>query len=89
MQTRSKSLSNLFRAAGGEIRVSILSMLVTGPQDLGTIIRKLKRSPSLIAHHLKVLYAAGWVTRSKFGKLVTYYINEKAVKEVVSFFKKS
>jgi len=79
----------LFRAAGNDIRIQILLLLFSGPQDLGTIIRKTKLSPSLVAHHLKILHTSGWVTRSKFGKLVTYYINEKAIKEVISFLKKS
>ncbi len=78
-----------FRGAGNVSRLSILYMLARGPLDLGTIIRRLKRSPSLIAHHLNVLRAAGWVTKSKFGKLVTYNLSEDAVKEVTAYLRKS
>jgi len=81
-------ITKLFHAAGNDIRSSILYMLVQGPLDLGTIIRRLKRSPSLVAHHLKILRGAGWVTKSKFGKLVTYYLSEDAVKEVREFLRK-
>lgn len=89
MQTRYKSLSSLFGAAGSETRITILSLLIRGPQDLGTIIRRTKRSPSLVAHHLNVLCDSGWITKSKFGKLVTYYLDENAVKEIKAFMKHS
>ncbi|OGG35107.1 hypothetical protein A2363_01210 [Candidatus Gottesmanbacteria bacterium RIFOXYB1_FULL_47_11] len=89
MRTQSKYASKLFRAAGSDIRTTILTILFSGPQDTGTIRKKLKRSPSLIAHHLKVLHSAGWVTKSKFGKLVTYYIHDKAVREILVFLKKA
>lgn len=89
MRTQSRYSSKLFHAAGSEVRIAILTLLFSGPQDVGTIRRKLKRSPSLIAHHLNVLHASGWVTRSKFGKLVTYYIQDNAVKEIRLFLNKA
>lgn len=88
LQKKISPVAEKFRAAGDTSRLSILYMLAQGPMDLGTIIRRVRRSPSLISHHLNILRAAGWVNKSKFGKLVTYYLSEDAVKEVTAFLHK-
>ncbi len=75
-----------FRAAGTDTRTAILAMLRREPMTFPVLVRKLQLSPSLTLHHLKILQKSGWVTRSKFGKLVTYYLSEQAVKEVIVFF---
>ena len=77
-----------FSAAGNVHRLSILYMLAQGPLTLPVIIRRLKISPSLTIHHLQILRKSGWVSKSKFGKLVTYYLSDKAVKEVSAFLHK-
>lgn len=77
-----------FRAAGDIIRLSILYMLLQGPLDLGTIERRLKRSPSLVAHHLNILRTSGWVNKSKFGKLVTYYLSDETAREISKFLRR-
>lgn len=82
MQTRYTSFRNLFRAAGSDIRLSILHMLAREPMSVGAIVRRLKRSPPLTAHHLNILLKAGWVTKTKFGRLVTYYLNEKTLQQI-------
>lgn len=82
-------IARLLSAAGNIHRTSILYMLIREPLTSIVIIRRLRLSPSLLAHHINILRAAGWITKSKFGKLVSYEINEEAVKEVTTFLRKS
>ena len=76
------------RAAGNMSRLAVLYMLLREPLSLQTLMHRAQMSPGLAAHHLKVLRAAGWVKKSKFGKLVEYSINEDAVKDALVFFRK-
>lgn len=57
-------------------------MLGREPMEFGRLVSRLKVPPSLLSHHLKRLMAAGIVTKTKFGKLATYYLSEAAVKEM-------
>ncbi len=84
MQIRYRLYSDLFRAAGNIHRTAILFMLRRGSLTLPAIIRRLKISPSLTAHHLAVLRKAGWVNKAKFGKLVEYSLEKKTVKKLLS-----
>lgn len=76
------------KAAGDKTRMAILYMLLREPLTLPIIRHRLLLSPPLAAHHLQVLRRAGWVTKSKYGKLVTFMIAPQAVHEVTAFFKK-
>ncbi len=68
----------MLRAAGDINRLSILYLLAAEPMDLRDIIGRTKLSPSLVAHHMRVLREEGWVTKTKYGKRVTYYVVETA-----------
>ena len=85
---KTSPIADKFRAAGSESRTAILAMLLREPMTFSVLVRKLELSPSLTLHHLKILLKSGWITRSKFGKLVTYYLSDSAVKEVVTFLRK-
>lgn len=71
-----------FHAVGNLSRLSILYILAREPMEFGRIVRRLKLPPSLLSHHLKQLVGAGLVTKTKVGKLVTYYLAEDSVKEM-------
>jgi DNA-binding HxlR family transcriptional regulator len=77
-----------FQAVGNVHRLSILYLLIREPLTLPVLSRRLKRSPSLIFHHLKDLERNGWITKTKFGKIVTYYAQENAVKVALSILRK-
>src|SRR5690348_4620878 len=74
-----------FGAIANISRLSILYLLAEEPMQVSRIIHRLKLSPSLVAHHLDVLARGGWVTKTKFGKLVTYYLSQEAVKQTKKF----
>ena len=88
LQQKVAPTAEKFRALGDANRFAILYLLAADPMDVGDIIDRTKLSPSLVAHHLKVLLQTGWVTKTKYGKLVTYYLVEGAVGELTKFFLK-
>src|SRR4030042_1841657 len=77
-----------FQALGNLSRLSIVYTLGREPMDFGGLVARLKIPPSLLSHHLKLLVAAGLVTKTKVGKLATYYLAEDAVKEMTAFLQK-
>ena len=77
-----------FHALGSLTRLSILYTLAREPMEFGRIVHRLKLSPSLTAHHLKQLVSAGWVTKTKVGKLATYYVAEDSIKGMSALLRK-
>jgi DNA-binding transcriptional ArsR family regulator len=77
-----------FQALGNLSRLSIVYTLGREPMDFGRLVRRLKIPPSLLSHHLKLLVAAGLVTKTKVGKLATYYLAEDAIKEIGTLLRK-
>ncbi len=78
LKQKVRDASRMLQAAGDINRLAILYLLATEPMDLRDIIDRTRLSPSLVAHHMRVLLGAEWVTKSKFGKRVTYYLIETA-----------
>lgn len=72
-----------WQAASDVNRLAILYLLVREPVDVSTLKRQLHISGSLLSHHLTVLLKAGWVTRSKYGKVVTYFLADGALPDAV------
>ncbi len=78
----------MLRAAGDIHRLAILYLLAAEPTNLTDIVHRTKLSPSLVSHHMKVLRGSGWVTKSKYGKEVTYYLVDSAVGVLQKLLKK-
>ena len=62
--------------------------LAREPMEFGRLVSRLKIPPSLLSHHLKLLVAAGLVTKTKVGKMATYYLAEDSIKEMTAFLQK-
>ena len=75
-------------ALGNITRLSILYSLTREPMEFGRLVHRLKLSPSLLSHHLKQLMSAGRVTKTKVGKLATYYLSEDVIKEMSTLLRK-
>lgn len=56
--------------------------------DFGRLAARLKLPPSLLSHHLKRLVGAGLVTKTKAGKLATYYFSEEGVQTLDALLRK-
>ena len=83
-----KPYAGRFHALGNTTRLSILYSLTREPMEFGRLVHRLKLSPSLLSHHLKQLMSAGIVTKTKVGKLATYYLSEDAIKEMSMLLRK-
>lgn len=88
LHNKLKPYAGTFHAIGNITRLSILYVLAREPMEFGRIAHRLKLSPSLLSHHLKHLASAGLVTKTKVGKLVTYYLSEDSVKEMSTLLRK-
>jgi DNA-binding transcriptional ArsR family regulator len=77
-----------FHALGNLWRLSIVYTLGREPMDFGRLVSRLKLPPNLLSHHLKQLMNAGVVTKTKVGKLATYYLADEAVKEMGTLLRK-
>jgi ArsR family transcriptional regulator len=53
-------------------RLSVMEILMKGPQHVGQINEQLGLDQSLLSHHLKVLRDAGLVVATRDGKCVLY-----------------
>jgi DNA-binding transcriptional ArsR family regulator len=88
LHNKMKPHADKFHAIGNIIRLSILYILAREPMEFNRLSNRLKLSPSLLSHHLKRLADVGWVTKTKIGKFVTYYVDEDAVKVVSTSLRK-
>lgn len=79
LQRKVAPLAAKFAAAGHPIRLSILYMLREEPTDAGDIVERINLPAALVSHHLRILAQTGLVTKTTYGKAVTYYINPKIV----------
>lgn len=55
-------------------RLSVMEILMQGPQQVGQINEQLGLEQSLLSHHLKVLRDAGLVQATRQGKCVVYQL---------------
>lgn len=68
----SQSCANKLKTLADATRLSILKLLMNGPQHVNEINAVLKVEQSLLSHHLKVLRQAGFVQATRDGKAVLY-----------------
>lgn len=61
-------------------RLAILYILAHDPTWPEDIARHLPIPRPLIAHHMKEMVKAGWISKKRIGLHVTYSINKKALK---------
>lgn len=78
------SVADIIDVAGNAVRVDILDTLADkGPKTVNAIIAEIGLSQSLISHHLKLLYKAGYVTRKRDGKQIIYSLGSKELYQIV------
>ena len=80
-----ESAAAVFRALGDPARVKLLSLIAEAPAD-GVCVCDLQASLLLsqptVSHHLKVLFAAGLVSRSRWGTWVYYSLRPESLEAV-------
>jgi len=88
LRQKLKPSAGKFHAIGNLSRLCILYTLAREPMEFGRLSHRLKLPPSLLSHHLKHLVSAGLVTKTKVGKLATYYVAEDSIKGMSALLQK-
>lgn len=77
-------LSRLFQALSDPTRLQLALLLIDkGPMNVSMISKELKKSQSLISHHLSCLRNCGVLKYSKEGQNVYYEIASKEIKGII------
>lgn len=72
-----ETLARMFKALGDPTRVKLLSMMASAPDGEACICdmtQPVGLSQSTVSHHMKLLVAAGLVTRDQRGKWAYYRV---------------
>jgi ArsR family transcriptional regulator len=72
------------RALGDAVRLAIVRELQHGTRCACVLAAATEASPTLVAHHLKVLRDAGLVHGTKRGRWVDYELDETAFADLVA-----
>jgi len=80
---RAVELADLFRLLGDPTRLRIVMACVDGPQAVGELAVRLRLSPSLASHHLRLLRAARIVRPERRGKHVLYAADDEHIRRVI------
>ena len=77
----------MMRGISSPYRLAILYLLAHDPMWPHDIARHVPIPQSLVAHHLKEMYGAGWIKKQRVGNHVMYRINKKIFREIPKFLK--
>ena len=87
-QLNEKQLSNVLKAASDPTRRSILTTLAQeGPTRVSDLAMHFDMSLNAVSKHIKVLEAAGLITRKTLGRVHLIEANLAPVSEVDKWFK--
>lgn len=86
LKERVKPVTRRLRGVAHVYRLAILYLLAHESMEVHDITENLGLAENLVSHHLKQLYLAGWVLRTRTGRVVTYRLNEKAFFEFNRLF---
>jgi ArsR family transcriptional regulator, lead/cadmium/zinc/bismuth-responsive transcriptional repressor len=75
-------VAELFRSFSDVSRVRILSVLVNGELNVGTLAKIVGISESAVSHHMRGLRQMRIVTARKDGKEVYYRVDDKHIIEL-------
>ena len=82
LKEKVKPFAKRMAAVGQVYRLAVIYLLSYDPMEVRDIAENVGIAENLLAHHLNMLREAGWVTKTKVGKHVTYQLNEKAFFEL-------
>ena len=85
LSDRAGGFAPVLRALADPVRLRLIAMMATRPTaSIGELGAAFDVSQPTISHHVKILFEAGVVVRSREGTSVTYRANPAALKEVAS-----
>ena len=80
--------AKMFKALGDNNRLSIFKMISSGEICACRILENLHISQPTLSRHMKVLVDSGLIKARKDAQWMRYSLNEEAVRDLDSFFKK-
>lgn len=76
--------AKVFRVLGNSSRLELLWLLSEGNRTVGELVEATGLSQPLVSQHLRTLRAAGLVTSSRNGRLVSNQVADRHVSHVVA-----
>lgn len=89
MTSRYIESARIFKALGDENRLAILELLSEGEKCGCILLEALNIQQPTLSHHMRILYEAGIVDRSRQGKWIHYSISSQGsrkLQELVSSY---
>ncbi|MCL4359940.1 metalloregulator ArsR/SmtB family transcription factor [Patescibacteria group bacterium] len=86
LKEKIKPVARMARGISHAQRLSILYLLMHRPMEAREIVADIDLPESLVSHHLKVMYASGWLRKTKVGRSVTYELNDIILEDLKKFF---
>jgi DNA-binding transcriptional ArsR family regulator len=77
-----ETIAASFRALSEPTRLGILQELKDGPKSVNTLVEALELSQPNISKQLRILFDAGFLTRTQQGTQVLYSIKDKTVLKI-------
>lgn len=78
LKEKVKPTAKLVRGISHKHKLAIIYLLAWGPLAAREIVADIDLPQNLVEHHLKDMLAAGWVTRKRVGRDVTYELIDKS-----------
>ena len=82
-EDQATELAEMFRLMGDYSRLRIMFACLLEPICVGDIAARLKLSPSLVSHHLRLLRAARVVKAERHGKQMFYSAADEHIRSVL------
>lgn len=86
LEEKAKKYAKRLSAIGSSHRLCILHLLADRPMELHDLVSYLDMSQALVAHHIGILFRAGWVEKEKKGRVVVYSVRPLAFTWFSKFF---
>lgn len=77
IKTTSPTCASKLKVLSDSTRLGVLEALMTGPKNVGELIKKLGVEQSLLSHHLAVLRDNDLVHATREGKTMIYELPEQ------------
>ena len=78
LKAKVKPTVRLVKGISHKHKLAIIYLLAWGPLPAREIVMDVDLPQNLVEHHLKDLLVAGWVTRKRIGREVTYSLVDKS-----------
>lgn len=89
MEEQAKQIAELLKVLANENRLFILCALMKGAQNVSSLCEKLPHiTQSALSQHLGLMKSHGILDSTKSGQVVTYFIADHRVEEVIGVLRK-